>query len=247
MSRTRPQGFLARLRSLVAGIFANWVRGREAESPEAVYEQAIREKARQYRELKEAVAGILYMRHRLEREIRDRRTEVTRLQADIGRAVRRGEDDVALALIPQKESLIEELDRSRDDLGRVREEVEAAKSNLLRFRGAIRVLQREKAHALVTLANARARARIQEALDGLSVDGEMQALESVREHIARVVTENRLGVEIEDSGLQSRIRAIREEARTEAARQELEELKRRLRPVLSSGPENGATLETARP
>ena len=246
MSRQRRRGLIARVRNLIEGIFAIWVRGRETESPEAVYEQAIREKARQYRELKQAVAGILYMRHRIEREIRDRRTEATRLQADIARAVRRGEDDVALALIPQKESLLEELERSQADLKRVREEVEAAKSNLMRFRGAIRALQREKAQALATLANAHARARIQEALEGLSVDGEMQALETVREHIARMVTESRLGGELEDAGLESRIRAIRAEARDEATRRELAELKRRLRPPIPVGPANGPTLESAR-
>jgi phage shock protein A len=233
------------LKNLIEGIFATWVRGREVESPEAVYEQAIREKARQYRELKQAVAGILYMRHRIERESRDRRTEIVRLQADIARAVRRGEDDVALALIPQKESLVEDLERSQEELKRVREEVEAAKSNLLQFRGAIRALQREKARALATLANAQARARIQEALEGLSVDSEMQALETVREHIARMVTESRLGGELEDAGLQSRIRSIREEAREEAARRELEELKRRLRPAIPAGPVNGETVESA--
>jgi phage shock protein A len=217
MTTQRRRGLLGRLKGLLEGLFATWVRDRETRSPEAVYEQAIRERTRQYRELKQAVSGILYMRHKLEREIRERRTELTRLQADIARAVRRGDDEVALVLIPQK--------------------------NLIRFRSAIRSLEREKVRALATLANAQARWRIQEALRGLSVDSEMEALESVREHISRLVAENRLDGELEDAGLQARMQEIREEARTEAARRELDELKRRLLPVIPAGVTNGASLE----
>ena len=49
---------------------------------------------------------------------------------------------------------------------------------------------------LATLANAQARRRIQQALEGLSVDAEMKALETVREHIARISTEGRLDHEL---------------------------------------------------
>ena len=49
MSVSRPEGFFARLRSLVSGLFRGWVRDREHERPEVVYEQAIAERVRQYR------------------------------------------------------------------------------------------------------------------------------------------------------------------------------------------------------
>jgi len=52
----------------------------------------------------------------------------------------------------------------------------------------------------------------------------------VREYVARLRTEGRLDQELDDGGLQARIREIRAESRSEAARRELEELKRRLRP-----------------
>jgi hypothetical protein len=63
------------------------------------------------------------------------------------------------------------------------------------------------------------------------VDAEMRALEGVREHIGRLATEGTLEREIgEDDGLRQRLRAIRDDARTESARRELEELKRQYRP-----------------
>jgi phage shock protein A len=112
----------------------------------------------------------------------------------------------------------------------VRSEAEEAKGNLVRFREEIRSLMHEKTRMLATLANAQARRRIQEALEGLSVDAEMKALESVREHIAKLSTEGGLERELGDAHLRTRLRAIRDEAREEAARRELSEIKRQLLP-----------------
>jgi phage shock protein A len=230
MTYERPRGLLGRLRSLIRGIFAIWVRDTERQNPRAVYEQAINERTRQYRELKEAVAGILYMRNKLEGEIGERRAEIARLHDETRRAVRRGEDDISLTLIAHKQALMEDLERAERELEGVRSEAKEAKANLVRFREEIRGLNREKGRMLATLANAQARRRIQEALEGLSVDAEMKALEGVREHIARISTEGTLDRELGDDGMRHRLRAIRDEIRTEGARRELAALKAQLRP-----------------
>ena len=82
----------------------------------------------------------------------------------------------------------------------------------MRFREEIRSLMREKGRMLATLANAQARRRLSEALEGLSVDADMRALEGVREHIARLATESTLDREIGgDDGTRRRLRAIRDE------------------------------------
>jgi len=233
MTSHESRGFFARLRALIRGTLGVWVRDRERDNPQAVYEQAIQERTRQYRELKQAVAGILYMRNKLEADLAERRAEVTQLRDDIRRCVERGEDDLALALIGQRQALDEEIERSEREREAICREAEEAKVNLARFREEIRSLEREKVRILATLANARARRRIQEALEGLSVDADLRALESVREYVARVSTEGRLGQELEEDGdLRQRVKAIRNEARDEARRAELDELKRRLRPQL---------------
>ena len=130
-----------------------------------------------------------------------------------------------------RQVLIEDVDRAERELAGVRAESAEAKRNLLRFREEIRSLEREKVQMLATLANAQARRRIQEAFEGFSIDAEMRALEGVREHIARTVSEGSLEREL-DSGLDARIREIRVEARADAARRERAEIKGRLRPVL---------------
>ena len=232
MNERRGRGLMGRLSGLLQGLLSSWIGDRENGQPRAVYEQAIRERRRQYAELKQGVAGILYMRNKLEAELGERRKELAVLKSDIERAVRGGFDDLALELIGQKERLLEDLERTQKELDEVVAEAGVAKGNLIRFRSEIHALEREKVRMLAVLANARARRRIQEAIDGLSLDADMEALENVREQIARLRTEGTLERELgAESGLRARVRALHEEARSEAARGELEELKRRLRPL----------------
>ena len=225
MSMDRPEGFFARLRSLLTGIFRRWVRDREHESPEVVYEQAISERVRQYRELKSAVAGILYLRAKLESEISERRAEIARLHDDARQAVRRCQDDISLTLIAQKQQLFEELERAESEITDVKEQAEEAKANLVRYREEIRSLVREKGRMLATLANAKARRRLQVAIEGLSADAELDALEGVREYVTRLTMEGDIDKELGDTGLRGRLREFRDEARMQSARSELEQLK----------------------
>jgi phage shock protein A len=171
------------------------------------------------------------MRNKIESEINERRVEIARIHDDIRAAVRRGRDELSVSLIESKQVLVEDLERAERELQGIRTEADDAKANLIRFREEIRNLSREKGRMLATLANARARRRLGDALEGLSVEADMRALESVREYIAKVATQTELERELgEDADSRRRVRAIRDDARHEAARRELEELKRNLAP-----------------
>jgi len=228
---TERAGIIARLCGLLRGGASNWMREREEQNPRAVYEQAIAERVRRYRELKEAVAGILFMRNKLEAEVGERRSELARTHDDIRNAVTRNDDEVGLALVQHKQLLVGEIERAEREWTGLAREAEEAKANLLRFREEIRVLERERGRTLATLANARARRRLRAAFDGLAMDADMQALESVRAHVAQLVSENELDRELgvsDDAG--RRIRALRADAVQEAARRELDAIKQELRP-----------------
>jgi phage shock protein A len=228
MDSRRP-GLFARFFGLVRGGLAGWLRRREEQSPAAVYENAIGERVVQYRELKEAVAGILYMRNKLEGEIDERRVELARTLEDLRHAVARDDDELGIALVTRKQALVDELEHAERELGTLRNEAEEAKTNLVRFREEIRSLEREKGRTLANLANARARRRIQETLSGLSVDADMRALEAVRDKVARMTGEAVLDRELGAAhDIDGRLRSLREESRREAAAQELAELKRRV-------------------
>jgi phage shock protein A len=133
-----------------------------------------------------------------------------------------------VTLIAHKQDLFDELERAEKELESVRVEAAEAKNNLIKFREEIRSLLREKGRVLATLANVQARRRLQSALDGLSVDTEMAALENVREHVSKLSVEGQLEREVGDAAVRTRLRALRDEARTEAARAELAQLKREL-------------------
>jgi phage shock protein A len=216
------------MRSLIRGWFSLWVRDREFESPEAIYEQAIRGRVTQYRELKDAVAGILYMRSKLDAEITERRAEIARLHDETRRALTRSDEEACLTLISHKQVLFDDLERAEQELGAVRLQADEAKANLVRFREEIRSLVREKGRMLATLANAKARRRLQSAMEGLSVEAEMDALEGVREQIERMSAEGELDREIGGSDLRGQLRGFRDQARRDAARSELDQLKREM-------------------
>ena len=223
----RPHGLLARFAHLVRTRCSGWLRRTERRHPAAVYEQAVEDRTRQYRDLKEAVAGILYMRNKLEAEIHERQIEIARVEEDVRGAISRGQDELSLTLIEHKQRLAEDLERAERELDTVRREADEAKANLLHFREELRTLSREKGRLLATLANAVARRRLTEALEGLSVDADVRALDGVREQIARIATEGQLDRELAgaDDVLRRRVRAIRDDARREAARRELAERK----------------------
>jgi hypothetical protein len=64
----------------------------------------------------------------------------------------------------------------------------------------------------------------------------MKALETVREHVAKLATAGSLERELGGEPLRTRLRQIRDSAREEAARRELAELKRELLPERASEP-----------
>src|SRR5262249_18535801 len=143
VSSTRPRGAIARLFHYFSTALHGWVRDREHANPQAVYEQAIRGRLERYAQLKEAVAGILFLRNKLEAEIRDRRAEIARLASDAERAVRRGDESLAVAIVTHRHELESDLARAEGELEGLRNEADAAKDNLLHFREEIRSLERE--------------------------------------------------------------------------------------------------------
>jgi phage shock protein A len=243
---TRPRGAIARLFHYLSTALHGWVRDREQEDPQSVYESAIRTRLQRYAELKEAVAGILYLRNKLEAEIRDRRAEIARLASDAERAVRRGDESLAVAIVTHRHELESDLARAEGELEGLRNEADAAKDNLLHFREEIRSLEREKGRALAVWAGARMRRQVRAALDGMSVDADVRALEGVREHVAKLATEAHLDGEIaRGSELGVRLAEIRGDARTEAAREEVQAIKRRVQRPLAAGLVDDAVATTS--
>lgn len=218
--------FIARVSNLVRGLAARWIGGRERRHPEAVYEAALAARLDQYAKLRQAAAGVLYMRSKLARQLEHESGELTHVAHQLDLAVGRDDDEAALALIGRRDAIVGETRRLETELGELTREAEAAKENLIAFQKEIVRLREERTRMVARLANAQARLRLQETLAGLTPDADVRALEEVREHIERLAAEARVSRELGDSELERRLGLIREAEAESSARAQLEELKR---------------------
>jgi phage shock protein A len=222
----------ARTWNLLRGLAGRWIGRREHRHPDAVYEAAIQERVVQYAKLREAAAGILYMRSKLAKELERQSGELARVRRQLDVAVERDDDAAALVLIGRRDALDTEVTRLGAELGELTKETDGAKQNLITFQNEIARLREERVRMLARLANAKARLRFQETLSGLSPDADIRALEEVRDHVNRLVAETQVSREVGDSELERRLGRIREAEAQSAARAQLEELKRARREKL---------------
>src|ERR1035437_10260092 len=86
---------------------------------------------------------------------------------------------------------------------------------------------------IARLKNAQARVRIQRALEEISYDDDVRALEEVRESIQRMLAQAGVNHEIAGSELGDKLEAIRQRNAETKAEIELADLKRKRRPPLA--------------
>ena len=221
-------GFFDRLANIWRGFLSLWISDIENRNPEAVYESAIDERVRKHRDLKKAVSGIVYLRNKLSTELEQQERELKETLAQIPVAVESGEDEVALVLIQKKDELTKNIERLSAELSKVSDQAEEAKRGLISFQAEIEKLKREKDEMLAKKANAEARIQIQETLDGLSTDADIKALDGVRTHIQKLQAEADIGSEVQGDSLDAKLAKIREKAADSTARNQLDEMKKRM-------------------
>ena len=217
---------VGRVWNLLRGLAARWVGRREQRHPDAVYAAAIEERVAQYAKLREAAAGIIYLRSKLAKELERESAELGRVRRQLEIAVDRDDDAVALHLIGRRDTLGAEATRLTAELTELTKEADGAKQNLIAFQREIARLREERVRMLARLASAKARLRFQATLNGLSPDADIRALEEVRDHINRLVAETQVSRDLGDTELEKRLGRIREAEAESAARAQLDELKR---------------------
>lgn len=227
-ARKGTMGFFERLSNIWKGIISNWVSDVETANPEAVYESAIEERIKKHRELKKAVSGIVYLRNKLSAELEQKEKELKEVEMQIPIAVQDGEDDVALVLIQRKDELTAKIAETQVELEKVAAQAEEAKSGLITFQAEIEKLKRERDTMLAKKANAEARIKIQESLDGLSTDADIKALDNVRTNINKLQAEADVGGEIKGESLDAKLAKIKEKTSNTAAKAQLEEMKKQM-------------------
>jgi phage shock protein A len=219
-------GFFDRLSQVWKGFLGLWISDLENKNPEAVYEAAIEERVRKHRDLKKAVSGIVFLRNKTQTDLETKERELAEVQAQIPVAVEEGEDEAALVLLQRKDELEAATTQLRAELEKISAQAEESKAGLIQFQAEIEKLKREKIEMLAKKANAEARVKIQETLDGLSTDADIKALENVRETINRKVAEADVGAEIKGESLDDKLKKIKAKTANAAAASQLAELKK---------------------
>ncbi len=221
-------GFFDRLSLIWKGFLGLWISDMEARNPEAVYEAAIEERIKTHRELKKAVSGIVYLRNKTQAELDSKTAELNEINAQIPVAIDEGEDEVALVLLEKKNELEASISRLTVELEKIKVQAEEAKAGLIQFKSEIDKLKREKTEMLAKKANAEARIKINETLNGLSTDADIKALENVRESIEKKEAEADINAELQGSSLDTKLAKIRAKTGSAAARSQLDQLKKEL-------------------
>jgi phage shock protein A len=218
-------GFFARLSNIWKGFLSLWISDVEKNHPEIAYENAINGMVEKYTQLKGATAAILRRREELESRLATQQKELGQVGLDLQTAVETSQDDLAVVLIQKKNQLEQQVAALKSDLEGAGKDAESAKASLIQVQAEIRKLKAEKDAMLAKLKSAQARIRIQEQLEGISVDAEVKALENVREHVQNTIAQANLGQELAESSLDQRLAKLRAQSGEVSARQQLEQLK----------------------
>lgn len=219
------QGFFSRLGNLWRGFLSLWVSDVERKNPEIAYENAINSMVEKYTGLKRATASIIRRREDLEARHTAQAKELAQTAQDLTVAVETNQDDLALVLIQKKNQLETDVGVLEQEMQAAVKDADNAKASLMQVQTEIKKLRSEKDAMLARLQSAQARIRIQEQLEGLSVESEVKALENVREHIKTTVAQANLDKELAETSLEKRLAGLRAQSGEVAARQQLEQLK----------------------
>ena len=218
-------GVFSRLGNLWRGFLSIWISDVEKQHPEIAYENAINSMVEKYTRLKTATAAIIRRREDVSARVQQATKDLAQTEAELGAALETNQDDLALVLIQKKNQLSADLGEMKTELDSAQADADSAKNSLIGVQSEIRKLKAERDSMLAKMQSAQARIRIQQQLDGLSVEADVKALENVREHIKTTIAEANLGSELAGTSLDARLSALRNQVGDVQARQQLAELK----------------------
>jgi phage shock protein A len=217
--------FWSRLGNLWSGFISLWLEDIEKKQPEIAYENAVQGMTTKYVKLRHATASIIRRREELEARLGGEQKELAEVTADLNAAIDTNQDDLAVVLIQKKNAIAASIAELNENLAQAKLDADDAKSSLLSVKSEIDKLKSEKDRMLAKMESAQARLKIQEQIEGLSVDADVKALDTVRQHIKNVVAEAKLGKELNDSDLDTKLKALRQQSGASSARSELDALK----------------------
>ena len=218
-------GFWGRLGNLWRGFVSLWISDVEKKHPEIAYENAINSMVAKYTQLKKATAAIIRRREDVESRLSSASKELAQVEADLNTAVETNQQDLGIVLLQKQKALSAEVAELKAEAEAAIKDADSAKASLVSVQAEIKKLKAEKDSMLAKMHSAQVKVRIQEQLEGLSVDNEVKALDNVREHIKNTIAEANLGKELGESDLDARLKALRAQTGEVTAKSDWERLR----------------------
>jgi len=218
-------GFFGRLGNLWRGFVSLWISDVEKKHPEIAYENAINSMVEKYTKLKKATAAIIRRREDVESRLSVAQKDLAQVEADLNTAVETNQQDLGIVLLQKQKALSAEVAELRAEAESAVKDADSAKAALVQVQAEIKKLKAEKDSMLAKMQSAQVKVRIQEQLEGLSVDNEVKALDNVREHIKNTIAEANLGKELGESDLDARLKALRAQTGEVTAKSDWERLR----------------------
>ncbi len=226
----------------------------EAQRPEIVYKQAIEGQTKQYQQMEEAVAGLVANRARLDDDLKKAEDSLMEVRSAIDHAIvsAQGSDKeaaeeailVGSMLQEEEETLVQRIHLLTESRDSVRVQVDNYQEKLVTFRHSINKLQSERDEAVAQARVDRQTVELNRQLQGMSTEGDMQALNELRNNLARLRAQATMSEEMQSESLDSRIKKYKNAVKSDSAKakflQRVEESK-----ALAAGTANESASESS--
>ncbi len=211
--------------NLIKGFFGLFVSKVEQEHPEIVYQNSIDSLTQKAVQLRQAAAAIIRRRDEIEERYENKAREAKEIDAQLQVAIQNGDEEIGTLLVEKKDALDAEVADLTVEMEQARADANDVKSALLKIQAEREKLVAEKDRMIGKLASAQARVKIQEQLDGLSLDSDVKGLDNVRTHIKNKIAEANLGKELSESSLDARLEKIKSQVGSVQAQTKFQQMR----------------------
>ena len=215
----------SRIANFFSGLFHSIIGNAEQNNPEIAYESAIQNMIQKQGDLKKAVSSIIMLRNKTEAELAEKREKLEEVDAMLETALDDGDDESAVILLEQKESLEDSVAKLETDYANIETQAEESMDALNQYREEIKKLKKEKEEMIARDKVAATQSQIAEQLDGLSLDADIQALQNARDGIHKRIAQADVDRELRNNSIDNRLSKIKQRAGNTKAKKRLAELK----------------------
>lgn len=206
------------------------------ENPDILLDQAKREMQEMHSKNRERAVQAITQKNNLQQMVDDLQKQVDNLQAKAEFALKRGDRDLALQLLKEKQSYEQSLATTRESLATAIETAESVKAHIKQEEELIRRKTAEALQLKAQWKSAQIQNEIEKQLSGMGqFEDTESAFNRAQEKIKGALNESRARAELGKTRVETRIQSLEVSERDVAAESELAQLESKL--GLSSAPE----------